>query len=308
MIALLAAAAVLTPGPCPAMAMWQTFASDVPVQDETRSVRAQVAYGLGQAEQASRAAEPLAAARQCLESVQAYRSAVDEFYYGTLERDALNGHATEVAATLQRKIDLLVAALPPEPPERRYKRRAIGLLISGGLVAIPTLILRVTVSVSDNQLARGPADARSGCIESCYLGTVLNPAFFPLQALTAGLLGGGMRSLGRWAAIRDAHAGVSDASRAHRLTWLGVGVMGAGLATFVGTQVVSHTFAYDSVAAVGIRDAGWWVATLSLPAGAGLMGYGTGYRKQSLMGARRAASVAPRVSRDVVGLSVSGRI
>jgi len=298
--------AVLVPTPCPATELWDAFSRDVPIQDETRNIRAQVAYGVNLAEQATREPEPLAAARRCLESVEAYEPAVKEFYYGAPEQAALMARAHELATSLERQIDLLAAAVgppAPEPPDRRYKRRAMGLLISGGLVAVPTLLLRLTASVSDHRQAQEPQQL---CIESCFVGTALNPASLPLQAATAGLIGGGMRAFGRWSVLQDVQAAAPGRVRARRLTWLGVGLMGAGLGTLVGTQAVSRSFEYGSPSAVATRDAGWWVAAVSVPVGAGFTGYGTGVNKQ--LRSQETMSVMPRVSPDWVGLSVSGRM
>jgi hypothetical protein len=207
--------------------------------------------------------------------------------------------------------EVIEPAPAPAPSVPLPRFRGIGLFVSGGLFGAVWLPLKIIATSSDLRLAkeidRGEYDP-SVCVESCYVGFAFNAISAPLLVTSAGLLGGGMNIYGRWLAHRDVQRGLPhDLRRTRRMTGLGFGLIGGGLAAFVASRFAMRGPSSDS-GYVALRELGWWAAAGGLYAGAGLAGYGRGYG----VGRRKAEShvqahVLPMVSSRFMGVGVSGR-
>jgi hypothetical protein len=218
---------------------------------------------------------------------------------------------TVVAPLAPASSPLGSAASPPaalEVPPPRF--RGIGLFVAGGVLGAVGLPFKIIATSSDSRVAR---EIDSGtydpdvCVESCYVGFLFNIVSMPLLVTSAGLLGGGLSMHGRWAAHRDATRGLTRARRTRLMTGLGVGAIGAGLATFLGTRLTLRSTTTDGQY-IARRELGWWTLTAGLYAGAGLIGFGQGYEAGRRKLPRRVqAQVAPLLSPQLVGLGVAGR-
>jgi hypothetical protein len=204
-----------------------------------------------------------------------------------------------------------VEAAPPIPAPRR---RGIGLFIAGGILGAVGLPLKIVATTSDTSTAReydaGLIDP-DDCVESCYAGPLFNVISAPLLITSASLVSGGLSLHGRWAAHRDvARRRPPYLLRTRLMTGLGAGLIVAGVATFIGSRFAlqgPHASASAS-GFVSIRELGWWSAVIGIYGGAGLVGYGTGYRAgRRTAEPKRQAQVAPLVSPQLMGVGVSGR-
>jgi hypothetical protein len=199
----------------------------------------------------------------------------------------------------------------PTPEIELPRFRGIGMLVSGGLVGLVAIPLKITATAADvgqaASIDRGESDP-DPCIEICYAGSIINVLSLPLHMTSAGLLGGGTTMYGRWAAHRDAARGRAFATRRARIMMgVGFGALGAGLTAFVASRLTLHDTATESQS-VARRELGWWGALAGLYVGSSLAGYGVGYLGgQRHVERRLQASVTPMLSPQLVGLGVSGR-
>jgi hypothetical protein len=217
------------------------------------------------------------------------------------------------------------AAPTPEPPPRpsnaapssppvdlpmpRY--RGTGLFISAGILGAAWVSLKMVSTVIDLKLAaeidRGEYDD-SICAESCYSGWGFNAMSAPVLLSSVALVGGGMHVHGRWTAFRDARRGVPQDLRRTRLRIrLGLGLVGAGLGSFVVSRIALWG-PRSETGVVTIRELGWWLAAGGLYSGAMLAGHGHGHRVgRRKAEARARMQVMPVLSRHSVGLGAAGR-
>lgn len=204
------------------------------------------------------------------------------------------------------------ASQPSASPEiQRPRFRGIGMFVTGGLIGTVALPFKIIATTSDmrraGEIDRGLEDP-SVCFEICYVGFAFNIISTPLLVTSAGLIGGGMTMHGRWAAHRDAARGLPyDARRTRRMIGLGFGAIGAGIGAFVASRFAMAN-AQSEGQWVARRELGWWAALAGLYGGAGVAGYGVGYRAgRRKLDRRLQASIAPMLSPQVVGLGMAGR-
>jgi hypothetical protein len=208
-------------------------------------------------------------------------------------------------------------AKTPEP----YPRIAIGLFVSGGLIGATGLTFKVIgTSLAVSAAKEADRDATATARES-DLPEDGDPFFGPSMDLLAiivaaplvtssALLGSGMHVHGRWAAHRDHVERRPHVRRkANLMLGLGWSAIGLGIVSFATTRV---TFPPPSATTHGrvtaIRELGWWTAIAGVFGGAGMAGYGVGYSiARDELDRRIQARIAPMLSRQLVGVGVSGR-
>lgn len=205
----------------------------------------------------------------------------------------------------------------PERSERAVelpRRRGIGLMIAGGVLGLAGFPLKIVASSSDRRVAReidSGVASTDDCVESCYVGPLFNVIAAPLLVTSAGLVGGGLGVHGRWLAHRDVARGRPDPLvRTRALTGVGLGLVGAGVVTFVASRIVLRgpQASASATGYVSIRELGWWGGILGVYVGSGLAGHAMGYRSgRRAADPRLRAQLAPMLSLDRVGVSISGR-
>lgn len=208
---------------------------------------------------------------------------------------------------------LVFGASQPSPtPEIQPPRlRGIGMFVTGGLIGTVGLPFKIIAATSDmrraGEIDRGLEDP-SVCFEICYVGFAFNIISAPLLVTSAGLIGGGMTMHGRWAAHRDAARGLPhDTRRTRLMIGLGFGAIGAGIGAFVASRFAMAN-AQSEGQWVARRELGWWAALAGLYGGAGVAGYGVGYRAgRRKLDRRLQAGIAPMLSPQLVGLGMAGR-
>ena len=175
-------------------------------------------------------------------------------------------------------------------------------MVASGFFGLGWLGTKLVVTANDPRTAREiEADPGSAgaCIESCYNGFVFHLAGAPMLVTSMGLLGGGMHLWGKWR---------GETGRGSRLSprvamGVGIGSLLAGGGALLLSQV-SARYTSDPTQTVALIDIGWWSAGIFGLSGAALLGYGHGLRR----GYDRAPfNFAPTVSRNFMGLGVSGR-
>lgn len=177
------------------------------------------------------------------------------------------------------------------------------MMIGAGALGIAWIALKATATANDPAIARDVDRNGRLCIESCYIGTLFNSVSAPLLVGSMGLLGGGMHRLGVHHGFRDDDAGGSR-RRSGIMLASGIALLGGGVVTFVGSQVIGHSAAMPNEAsAVTVREVGWWSAGLMGLSGAALTGYAHGRLRADR--ARRVA-VAPSIGPRFAGVSMGG--
>lgn len=189
------------------------------------------------------------------------------------------------------------------------RQRGIGLFVSGGVLGVVGISFKIAGARANLSLAR--ASDRTGteivCFEPCG-GFLSNIIATPFLITSAPLLGGGAHMLGRWVSYRDAAMRRPiDRRKTALMIGMGFGAIGVGVASWI-TGRLTFRKAATNTGEVAIYELGWWTAIASVYGGAGLVGYGSGYRR-----ARRELwlelcdRVAPLLSSELVGVSLSGR-
>lgn len=195
----------------------------------------------------------------------------------------------------------------PTPGDRVLRQRALGLGIAGGFSGVVWLGMRWMILRSDLDVARElEADPKSMfCIESCYIGTLLNGSLSPLLITGAGLAGGALHAHGRWLARRGVGLGRSPRA-ARAMIGAGVGLL-AGAIVGLGVGLGTQRYTTSERGRVGLRELAWSSATVLGTAGASLTGFGHGIlRGHAERRDRVEVSWSPMVGREQ-GIAVVGR-
>lgn len=179
------------------------------------------------------------------------------------------------------------------------------------MLGAAALGLKLVPTLNDPNLAREIDNGRSSdCIEFCYLGPTFNPTAAVLWVHAIGLLGAGLHKSGRWRAYGDRTRGIDRNRAARASTIVGFSLVATGVAALTAFQLGAAVPALNAEQSVTLTEVGWWTSIALGHVGAGLAGWGTGYRRKPRADHSRAAkslNVAPLLGSNMQGVMIAGR-
>jgi hypothetical protein len=203
----------------------------------------------------------------------------------------------------------------PHPELERPVSRGVGLLATGsalGGLGFTIMFFATARSVSsakdaDREAAREPSEFPDESFGPDFDGTIAHIIAAPLLVTSAGLLTAATSLVGKSAAYDDVAAGRPYPRGTNVMIGAGAGAVALGTATIITTRLADG-LASTHLRAATMREAGLWTGTAAILAGAGLLGYGVTYRvNRTMLDRAFQAQVAPVISRELVGVGVSGR-
>jgi hypothetical protein len=187
--------------------------------------------------------------------------------------------------------------------------RTTGIVLLGGAATVfaTSLAFKGISTRSDLPIARDIERGESPCehVEFCYAGVFVNPMTGLGFTAAAALGGGGMHLLGRLRADYDLEDGIRW--KGVRTT-LGVGIgllVGGGVA--LGVTQAAAAGVSSALRTFQVRESGWYVFGMMVPAGALAVGYAHGYaRHMRRTGVAAHLRVTPTFG-ATHGISITGR-
>jgi hypothetical protein len=169
------------------------------------------------------------------------------------------------------------------------------------------VIWKIFATTSDVPTARRlDREGADGCVESCFVGPLVNSFVAPHIGVSIGLLMGATRFTGRRTAHRDLGDRRDRTRRAKLATGLGFGLLGLGTVSFATLQVLAWRYGTTYGQGLALSESAWWSGIALGHVGAGLAGWGIGYLSADARPRHATAMVAPLVTAHSLGLGFSG--
>jgi hypothetical protein len=195
----------------------------------------------------------------------------------------------------------------PEPDDRVLRIGGFSLLGGAALAFAPSLAFKGILTRSDAEVARRLADGSGDCERDgwCYAGGFVNPMTGLGFTFAAALGGGGMHLLGRARAQRDLASGTQWAG-ARVSTGVGILLVVGGVVSLGATQLAALR-ADEELPSFRVRESGWYLFGLMVPAGALALGYGHGYQRHMRRSPTTARLWVTPILGPTQGASIAGR-
>jgi hypothetical protein len=195
-----------------------------------------------------------------------------------------------------------------EPDDRLLRIGGFSLLGGAALAFAPSLAFKGILTRSDAEVARQLADGTGSCEHDgwCYAGGFVNPMTGLGFTFAAALGGGGMHLLGRARAGRDLSSGTQWPG-ARVSTGVGILLVVGGVVSLGATQLAALRTDDEELRAFRVRESGWYLFGLMVPAGALALGYGHGYQRHMRRSPTTARLWVTPILGPTQGASIAGR-